>query len=558
MKRIEILFLSFAIVLTIFLHAHYMSGLYYDQDVASYVNSTLEIGRGKSLYSGFRTWGNKPPAINYIFLLAFSLFGESFISIQVFSLIAKILSVILLYLLAKTVLAKEIKFTYLLPLFYALFSSSEALQAHSSNLETFLIPFEIAGILFLGIAMQNKKTIFYFLSGLSLGLGFLVKPSALAVCFAGFVLICIQATLYREPLRVFLKQSFLFLSVFLIPLFFLSIYLFYLGVWERFIKSIFISNMAYIKNIGIIRNIYMPWSLQQIWSGLKSEILIFGLLALIGLLGSLLRYKNKPRLLSLSWFLVTGLVISRAGFHLRHHFIEILPSFLVLSIIGISDIYQQTASLFKQKRLFLKIFAVGGALILVFPCFHTIKTLVKKHSLKNSFFATERYLKSADKEKYAKRLLGESFDAGRRFLISQYVKERTAKEDKIFVWDGMAAGSIYLWTQRKSVTNRFKFSFLPVELIGPISAFSYRDPGQHDYRHFQSRLLKGLSVVRPAYIIVVQSVLPMPHAKISYQEVLTLERKAFKDFFDLLDSDYVLEKEMLGCFAYRLKAQDAK
>lgn len=152
MRRLEILFLILAIVLTVFLHAHYMSGLYYDQDVAFYANSSLELARGKSLYSGFRSWGNKPPGINYIFLLAFSLFGPSFISIQIFSLIAKILTVVLFYLLAKTLLAKVIKFHYLLPLFYAVFSSSEAIQANASNLETFLIPFEIAGVLFFGVS----------------------------------------------------------------------------------------------------------------------------------------------------------------------------------------------------------------------------------------------------------------------------------------------------------------------------------------------------------------------------------------------------------------------
>ncbi|MFH0826562.1 MAG: glycosyltransferase family 39 protein [Candidatus Omnitrophota bacterium] len=558
MKRIEIVFFIAAIGLIVFLHAHYMSGLYYDQDVATYVNSTLEIARGKSLFSGFRNWGDKPPGIYYIFLLAFSLWGQSFISIQIFSLIAKIITVFLLYLLAKYVLAKEVKFYYLLPLFYALFSSCEPIQSHTSNLETFLIPFEIAGILFLGLAFQNNKNVFYFLSGAALGLGFLIKQSALAVCFAGFVFICIVTIIYREPFRAFLKKAFLFLSVFLVPFLSLFAYLFYRGGWLAFIKYVFIRNIAYIKNISRIRDIYMPWSLQQISNGLKSEIIIFGLLVLIGLASCIPRFKNKPRLLALSWFAMTLFIISRAGFHLRHHFIEILPPFLTLGVIGISDIHHAAERLFKQKRFFSKILTALGVLVLIFPSVHIIRNVVKRRALENSFFATEKYLKSADKEKHAQRLLGESFDAGRRFLISQYVKERTTEEDRIFVWDGLATGSIYLWTQRKSVTNTPKFIYLPVELIGPISEFAYEDPSRHDYRRYQSQLLKGLIVVKPVYIVVIQSVLPMPYATPSYQQVLFLEKQAFKDFFDLLDSDYVLEKEILGCFAYRLKVQDAE
>jgi 4-amino-4-deoxy-L-arabinose transferase-like glycosyltransferase len=560
MRRIEIWFLVLAVVLTIFLHAHYMSGLYYEQDVAFYANSTLELSRGKSLYSGFRNWGNKPPGINYIFLLAFSLFGPSFISIQIFSLIAKILTVVLFFLLAKILLAKGIKVYYLLPLFYAVFSSSESIQAHTSNLETFLIPFEMAGILFLGIAARKKKNAYYFLSGAMLGLSFLIKQSGLIVYLGGFIFIIILKILNRESGRVFLRQSVLFLSAFLIPLLFLFRHLSSLGVgaWERFIKNVFVSNIAYIKNISIIRNIYMSWSVRQVWNGLWPEIIIFGLLALIGLIGSLIRFKKTQRLLALSWFLAMVVIFSRVGLHLRHHFIEILPPFLMLSVIGVSDIWQGVGSLFKEKKSLLRLFAVSGTLILIIPYLHVITTLVKKRSLENSFFITQRYLKSADKGKYARRLLGESHDAGRRFLISQYVLERTAKEDKIFVWDGLGAGSVYLWTQRGPVTSTSKFTYLPLETIGPIGAFLYRDPSLHPYKDFQQRLLKGLSRVRPIYIVVIESALPMPFAPFSSSRMLSLEKKAFKEFFDLLETDYHLEKEIRGCFVYRLASEDAQ
>ncbi|KPK98063.1 MAG: hypothetical protein AMJ95_05895 [Omnitrophica WOR_2 bacterium SM23_72] len=558
MKRIEILFLVSALLLTIFLHLPYISGLYYEQDIALYANTTLEIARGKSLYSGFfRDWGNKPPLIHYIFLWAFSLLGPSFISIQIFALIAKILTVLLFYLMAKYLFAKEIKFYYLLPFFYALFSSYEGIMAHSSNLETFLIPFEITGILFLGLAAQNKRSIYYFLSGLALGLSFLIKQTGLTAYFAGFIFIIVLKILHRESVRVFLWRSLLFLSTSLVPFLLLVRYLFSQGTWGWFIIKVFMGSIAYIKNINIIRDIYMPWSIRQVWVGFKSEIVIFGFLALVGLMSSIIHFKKIQRLLALSWFLVTVFFFSRLGFHLRQHFMEILPPFLMLSVIGLSDIGQWTSSLLRKRRLFLRIVAVLGVLILVVPYSHVMKILIKRLR-SDSFLLTQQYLQSADKERFVRGLLRESFDAGKRFLISQYIKERTTEKDRIFVWDDLATGSVYLWTQRPKVTSTCKFTFLPPELIGPIGAFLYRDPSFHDYRNYQERLVRALTILRPVYIVVIQSVLPMPNARPTYQYVLASEKQAFKDFFDLLDSDYVLEKEMWGCFAYRLKLQDAK
>ncbi len=87
MKRIDRFFLILAIILTVFLNAHYISGLFYDYDIPAYASDTLSILRGNIWYSRY-IWENKPPGINFIFLLAFYIFGKSFISIQIFALIA--------------------------------------------------------------------------------------------------------------------------------------------------------------------------------------------------------------------------------------------------------------------------------------------------------------------------------------------------------------------------------------------------------------------------------------------------------------------------------------
>jgi hypothetical protein len=542
MRRIEILFLVLAIVLTVFLHACYMSGLYYDQDVALYAGRTLEILKGKSWQSS-SFWINKPPGINLIFLLAFWLFGESFISIQVLALIAKVLSVILLYFFAKRLLAQEAKLYFLLPLFYALFSSSEVLQTNTSNCETFLVPLEVAGLFFLGLTVQKNKDIFTLFSGLMLGLAFFIKQSALAACLSGLAFIFFLKITRSESFLSFLKKGILFIGSFSIPLVILLIASFRAGVSRRLIDSLWLRNLEYIKNASLLKKIYMPWGMQQIWGGLRVEILIFGVLVLIGLIGSLRKHREPVRFLALSWFVITSSVIAVAGFHLRHHFIEILAPVLTLSVLGLSRAYALGVS-----RLGNRLTMALTLLLMAYPFLHSVIPLVVRHKPGKSFLLTQRCLLSTDKTKCARWIKDESYDAGRRFLMAQYVKERTGANEKIFVWDGLAIGSLLLWTGRDSVLPETKFSFLSDRLRGPFKIYL---PRNSFYRLRQSVLMARLTQKPPVYIIVVQSVVPMPRADYSYEQVLLEEEKDFPRFFEFIRTHYHLEKAADGCFAYR-------
>lgn len=581
MKKVDIVFLISAIILTIFLNAHYISGLYYDHDVANYAYNTLKfckifrylINRGLFSFplrniplnltqsSAYSLSGILPPGINFIFLAAFSLLGRSFTSIQIFSLIANVLSVFFLYLFAKYVLSKEIRFYFLLPLFYGLFSIQEAIQGHTSNAETFLNTFEIVSILFLGLAVKDKKNIFYLLSGFLLGLGFLIKQSAFATFVAGLVFIFAVKIACKESLPRFFKKIFFFAFLFLAPLLLISIYLLYVGMWHIFVRNPFLFSLGYIKNVSMIRNFYLLWALQKVWQVLKIEIIIFGSLALISIFYTLARWRKPERLLSLFWFIIPTLIISRTGFHFRHHFIEILAPLLTLSVMGISDLFNLAISLFERKRTFLKTFITLGICILVFPFFHLITPLIKKNKLTKSFLLTQRYLKSTNRDKYAKMLLNESYDAGRRFLIAQYIKEHTNKEDEILIWDHLGGGSIYIWSERdNSLFFGTKAGFLPEELRDPPTRaiLNSLNSKKDNYKLKQKFLLQKITNKPPIYIVVIKSALPIPNAPFFASQMISLEKKTFKGFFDFLEKNYHLEKDIMGCLAYRLVTKNVQ
>jgi hypothetical protein len=226
--------------------------------------------------------------------------------------------------------------------------------------------------------------------------------------------------------------------------------------------------------------------------------------------------------------------------------------------MGLSDIYGLAKQMFEKKRILLKIFISLGIFILALPFFHLITPLIKKHKPENSFFLTQRYLSSADKTKYTKLLMDESPDAARRFLLSQYIKEHTTKEDEIFVWDNLGGCSIYLWSGRDSALfYPNKVLFLPEELRDPPTRAILSNKAIN-YKLNQKFLLRKLISKPPVYIVVVKSALPMPNAPFLASQMVDLEKAAFKDFFDFLDRNYNLEKEIIGCLAYRRIGDDVK
>lgn len=552
-RKLELLFLLLSLLLSVFLNAHYICGLYYDLDIPNSVYDTLQVMNGKVWYSS-PGWINKPPGINFIHLLAFSIFGKSFIGIQIFSALCNILSVVLIYFIAKYILAKEIRLYYLLPLFYALFSTSEAIQGHTSNLETFMSPFEIAGILFLGLAIKNKKYIFYILSAFLLGLGFLIKQSALAVFISGLVLIFATSSPLKGDRRLFLRQAFLFLFIFFLPILIIAAYFLYLGAWHNFIERVFIRNLSYINHASQIKEVYMPWAIHEIWTKLNIEIIIFGLFALLGIFHSLFSYNKWERKLMLFWFIIPVFIISRSGFHFQHHFIEILAPFLTLSLTGLSDTYNSVAALIQNKKIISKIFVIIGIYILSLFILRAIFIVTKKNRLADSFFLTQKYLKSAEKETFIPLLLNESPDATRAFLIAQYLREHTTKEDKIFVWDHIGGDSIYLWSERNNATSfKTKSDLLPAGLGNPLADIIFTEQ-RIGYKDNQRKFLKEITKNRPIYIVVMRSQLPKPKAP-PVSRTYSLEKKAFQDFFGILEKDYYLEAEIaaLGCQAYRLR-----
>ncbi len=485
------------------LHSYYLKERYYVIDVAGYAYNTLEVMNGHGWYAS--TWHNKPPGINFIYLIAFSIFGKSFISTQIIALLANILSAFLIYLIGRYLLYKEIRLFFLLPVSFALFCVSAALDGHTANAETFMAVFEIAGMLFLGLAYKNEKNTFYFMSGLMLGIAFMIKQAGLMTFIAGLIFIFVVKIIDKEDLKLLINRIFIFIISFLVPLALLSIFFLWQGVFDKFIKYTFIIPCQYGKDMSTEARIMIIRLCKSIWDNLWIELIVLGIPALFGAFYILLR-RPRVMILILIWFIICCFELLSFGVF-NHYYIQLIAPFVILSVIGLSYIYQNIL----RKRILKALFSV----LLLVPYLHIAAVTIHGGA----------------------QIMPE--DIQDRFLASQYIQKRTSPQDKIFVWDNLDGCSIYFWTGLTNITHfRVKYCFLPEDLMRP----NYRALAA-GFKLNQKIFLSDLSKELPIYIVTVDD---------SWYGPDYLERKAFMEFFDILEKRYVVEKKIGTCTIYRL------
>jgi len=508
MKKSEIWFLLIAIVFIVLQHIHYFSELYYDCDIPIYAYSSLNILNGEGWFHGI--WHGKPPGINFIIISAFKLFGQSFKSIYLVALIFNLSSLVLIYLLAKLLLSKETKLYFLLPVFFILFFAAEPFRAYSANTEIFLLPFEIAGILFLGL---NR----YLLSGLFLGLGFLIRQTEIYAFVAGFSFIVAAGILDKTTLKAIIKNLLGFIVAFILPLLLISLWFFNKGAFDKFFKQVFLFNVQGLgEYLTVVRKKELLLTAKIFWVKFNFEIILFGLLSLIATICTIFK-RSKARILITLWFLITslGLLISAVY---SHHFIQLMPAAATISLLGFSDIFENIKKLFTKKAYLRNIF-ISILITLLFASF--IRLTV-------SLVARMRFT-------YSPYLVKD------RLSAAAYIKEHTSAQDKIFVWDGADAAAIYFWSKRKPVSLDYvKYIFLPSELR------QYLILAKVDYRLKQKKLLWELRNNMPKYIVVVSDYTVFIDNKGRFgikMKDFNLERNAFPEFFKMLKENYQLEKE---------------
>lgn len=513
MKKNEIICLSLAALFIVFQHWYYFSELYYDRDLAVYAYNSLKLLKGGEWYHYAR--GPLPPGINFIIVAAFKLFGSSFKSIYLAALFFNLLSVFFIYLLAKLILSKETKFYFFLPIFFALIFVAEPFRTYAATTEVFLATFEIAGILFLGL---NH----YFLSGVLLGMGFLIRQTGVYAFLAGTFFIIITMKLNKTSSKLFIKDLLYFCGGFSLPLILISVYFSFLGVFDKFLNCTFFYNLRNLGEYLIdVKRRDIEFTKNDFWQRFNFEIVVSGLLSLSGLFYALIR-RTKAGLLISIWFVSTCFGLSISAIY-QHHFIQLIAPAASIGLLGISGFLEGSSLLFKRK--IPPMITLGVILIaaLIIPGIRLAVPFVTK-----------------------KRQSLCAYAADDRFSAAQYVKEHTTPQSKIFVWDNFDLVSLFFWSERDNVCNlNQKCFFLPSELKEYWSPYIEKK----DFRFYQTQLLLTIREKRPKYIIVVSDykvVIDTSGILVARVKDFNAERKAFPGFFELLEKDYQLDGGFLS------------
>lgn len=520
MKKFEIIFLLFAVSLIVFLHFCYFKEIYYDCDLSGYAYNSLSVLKGMGWY--YTTWHPKPPGINFIILAAFKLFGNSFKSIYLAALFFNLVSLFFIYLFSKLILSKETKFYFLLPIFFTLIFVAEPFHTYAANTEVFLATFEIGGMLFLGL---NQ----YFISGLLLGAGFLIRQSGAYTFLAGLIFIIALYFSKKTALKTFIHSLINFAVAFMLPLILISIYFMRLGVLDKFLDNSFVYNL---KNMGEylvnVRQKDLIFTAKFFLNKFDYGLIFFGILSLLGIFYAMV-HRTKVSILIGTWFTVScvGLLINAVY---RHHFIQLIAPLACISVLGLSENSEDAGILLKNSYVRNRAILIFAATLFIYS-FRLLIPTTDKSLL---------YVEGAKD----------------RWLAAAYIKENTSAQDKIFIWDDLNLGSIVLWSERDNIiVFHEKYAFLPLELR------DYWVPYVKDYKLNQKQLLLKISEKAPKYIIIVldygqairwrslikkDSFNLLSEWETAKVKALEMEKNAFSDFFRIVDKEYELEKEIGG------------
>ncbi|MGD0036164.1 MAG: glycosyltransferase family 39 protein [Bacteroidota bacterium] len=311
------------------------------------LNVPLERDEGEYAYIGqlildgtppyTEAYNMKFPGIYFIYAGILWLFGETHTAIHFCLLIFNVLSIILLYIFARTAYDDWVAVASAGA--FALLSMSYHVQGFWANAEHFILPFVICANILLLYGLKKNRIHYFLISGISFGCAALVKQQGAFFGIFGFTTILIslwQNKIFNK--KIYWKYILAFTGGIIIPLLLCFFYLAHAGVLEKFFLWTFVYAKEYssIQSIDDIRFNFI--------GGFQSLFYFASLIWIIGVVGFITlffcRYNIESRVLTLG-MLFAGIIALSVGFYFRaHYFVLVLPAAALLFGIGLRFIFQ--------------------------------------------------------------------------------------------------------------------------------------------------------------------------------------------------------------------------
>ena len=433
--HLPLIFLFFIILFTIIIRVRLLD-VPLERDEGEYAYMGQLILDGTPPYT--EAYNMKFPGIYFIYAGILWLFGETHTAIHFCLLIVNVLSIILLYIFARTAYDDWVAAASAGA--FALLSMSYHVQGFWANAEHFILPFIIGANIFLLSGLKKSRINYILFSGILFGCAALVKQHGAFFGLFGFAALLISLWQNKTfDKKIYWKYILAYFGGVIVPLLLCFFYLAYTGVLEKF----YLWTFAYAKEYTSVVptediKYYFISSFIPIWN-FTSLIWIIGGIGSITIFSS--KYNKQPIILIVG-LLIAGIFALSVGFYFRpHYYVLVLPAVALLFGIGIRYIfYIFSNSSSVVVRFFPPIFIV----VMTF-----LGTLVAHWDVLYQF--------SPDK---VTRIVYGSCPFTYSSMIAKLIREKTSKEDRIAIIG--SEPQFLFYSQRRSATS-FIYTFSLVE-----------------------------------------------------------------------------------------------
>ena len=447
------------------------------------IDVPLERDEGEYAYGGQlilqgippyqQMYNMKLPGIYAAYACILAVFGQTHQAIHLGLLVINAATILLVFVLAQRLYDAMVGMVA--AVFFAVMSLLPSVQGVFANSEHFVILPALGGLFFLLRALEEKRQGMLFVSGLLLGLSFLMKQHGAAfILFGGIYILYDQSCGRPVNWRTVLSRIGLFSLGAAAPYGLICMFFAYSGAFDKFWFWTFEYARTYTNQVPIIAGLSLvkDRSLEII----KSAPLIW-LLVFIGLITIWVdqrsRRKSDQRSRRKSVFAVMLMAFSFLaicpGFYFRpHYFILLLPASAILAGVSLGVLQER---ILKNRSLVIKF---GCPLFLAGIC---VFASIYQH--RNILFEMTPY--QVSRAVYGLNPFPEAIE------VSRFVTSTTEESDRIAVLG--SEPQIYFYSRRRSAS-------------GYIYMYALMEGHRHALK-MQREMIEQIELTRPKLLIIV-------------------------------------------------------
>ena len=504
--------------------------LFHDVDEGVLAAAGDTIRRGGLLYRD--AWCHRGPVLHHIYALIFTIVGgRSMVAVHLVTSACLGLQAYLLYRLARRFFPVAV--AGVAAFLFAFFSTVgfTPLDGLGASVEIWMNLFVLLSLAAVVAAAEESSRAKFFAAGVLLGLAGLTKQVGFFV-YPLLILSVVYANSWNVRSRSAARPAAGKLPYVLItagtafPVILLCAYYKLRGAWSEFANLFIDYNFLYL-SMGSAADVGAPWStalLQYAERALqhllavaqpRMSFLLYGL-ALVAIVCVVIDWRRPGRELLgeharrpaffLVWLALSALPVLLLNRGFGHYYIALLPPLSVLAALMMVVVWRATADA-RAARVVVAFFFLFH---LAYPALHFLKAELP-------LFRNER----------AKPL----------FQVADYVKTRSAPEDKVFYWGW--ASEFYTLADRPNASR-----FIFCTFLTDTSPGSRYGSGQLGYKNAVELWRKDLKRERPLFIVD-------GHAGAGEHMLRSYALQQHAKAWRFIQNNYDLAAEMNGYLVYR-------